>query len=331
MGTIDVHHHFIPQRFRERKFQQAKLPPCRKLIPGLYVIVWFQNIEKARGLVLPQWSEEATLKILEDVGIRTAILSMGHPVHPYVQNPAEVAPICREINEYTAKFRDRHPDKIGFFATLPSLSSTSDCLRVISHAFDTLHADGVVIFSCYNGAYLGHPLFRPFWEEMDRRGAAVLIHPGFDGMRPIEEPLIAPPVIDWTHETTRTACHLIIGNVMRDFTRCKIILSHAGGSLPYVINRAANLCARLRIVDKTEEEFVEEGRNFYCDVAFSGHEPQLRLLKEFAKPGHVLYGSDFPWEDASTLTTMLKATNNVFAEETRKAGLTLFPRLAKSA
>lgn len=210
------------------------------------------------------------------------------------------------------------------------MDSTKDCIQEIAYAFDVLHADGVVIFSSYGQKYLGHPDFRKVWEELNRREAVVLIHPGFEGMAPIEEPrLMASPIIDWTHETTRTACHLIINNVMRDFTSCKIILSHAGGTLPYVINRAANLCCRLRLVDKTEEEFVEEGRNFYIDVAFSGHEPQLSLLKQFAKPGHVLYGSDFPWEDAATLNTMIAATDKVFADETREAGLQLFPRLAK--
>lgn len=116
---------------------------------------------------------------------------------------------------------------------------------------------------------------------------------------------------------------------MRDFSDCKIILSHAGGTLPYIVNRAANLCCRLRIVDKTEEEFIEEARRFYIDVAFSGHEPQLRLLKEFVKPNHVLFGSNYPWEQAGIMSEQLAATDKVFADETRQAGLKLFPRLAQ--
>ncbi|KAK4446903.1 amidohydrolase family protein [Podospora aff. communis PSN243] len=308
-GTIDVHHHLIPPRFTE---------------------LWFANIEKARGLQLPPWTEQGTLDAIDAVGLGTAIISLGHPVHPYVSDPSQIGPVCREINDYTATFRDAHPDKIGFFATLPPLDQPDVCLAEIAHALDVLHADGVVIFSSYAQKYLGHGDFRAVWADLDRRGAVVLVHPGFEGMPPVEEPrLLAAPIIDWTHETTRTAVHLITTNTIRDFPNVKIILSHAGGTLPYVINRAANLCCRLRLVNKTEEEFIEEARAFYIDVAFSGHEPQLRLLKEFAKPGHVLFGSDYPWEQAGVMKEQLAATDAVFAEETRKAGLALFPRLAR--
>ncbi|PYH81297.1 amidohydrolase family protein [Aspergillus uvarum CBS 121591] len=311
MGTIDTHHHLIPPKFTE---------------------LWNANLEKARGLKLPTWTKESTLRSLDDCNIATAILSLGHPIHPYVSDPGQVGPICREINEYTAQFRDSHPDRIGFFATLPPLDQPGACIAEIRYAFEELHADGVVIFTSYAGRYLGHPEFRDVWAELDRHQAVILIHPGFEGMAPIEEPrLLAAPVLDWTHETTRTAIHLITTNIIRDYARCKIILSHAGGTLPYVINRAAVLCSRLRIGDKTEEEFIEEARAFYIDVAFSGYEPQLRLLKEFAKPGHVLFGSDYPWEHADVMQVQLAATDAVFAQETREAGLKLFPRLNQQA
>jgi len=308
MGTIDTHHHLIPPRFVE---------------------IWNANIEKARGLKLPSWTGEGTLKVVEQIGLATAILSLGHPVHPYVKD-TEVGSVCREINDYTAKFRDAHPTKIGFFATLPPPDQPESCIKEIAYAFDQLEADGVVIFSSYSGRYLGHKDFVPVWKERNRREAVVLIHPGFEGMAPIEEPrLLAAPIIDWTHETTRTAVHLITTNTIRDNPNCKIILSHAGGTLPYVIERAAGLCCRLRVVDKTVEEFIDEARSFYIDVAFSGHEPILKLLKEFAKPGHVLFGSDYPWESGEIMSVQLAATDKVFEEETRQAGLKLFPRLAK--
>ncbi|KAI1840575.1 hypothetical protein JX265_010099 [Neoarthrinium moseri] len=307
VGTIDAHHHLIPPRFRD---------------------LWFSNIEKARGLVLPKWSPEGTLGLIDEVGLSTVILSMGHPVHPYVQDQIEVGPICREINDYTAKLRDEHPSKLGFLATLPPMDQSKACIEEIRYALDELRADGVVIFSSYAQRYLGHPDFRDVWAELNRRKAVALVHPGFEGMAPIEEPRhFAPTVIDWTHETTRTACHLITTGVTREFPDVKIILSHAGGTLPYVVRRAANLSCRIRLVDMTEEEFIEEARSFYIDVAFSAHDPQLRLLKEFVKPGHVLFGSDYPWEHGAIVTEQLAATDKVFAQETLHAGLELFPRL----
>ena len=100
-----------------------------------------------------------------------------------------------------------------------------------------------MIFSSYSQRYLGHPDFRTVWAELNRRKAVVPIHPGFEGMDPIEEPRhLAPPVIDQTHETTRTVVNLITIGVTRQFPDVKIILSHAGGTLPYVVRRA-RICA----------------------------------------------------------------------------------------
>jgi len=42
---------------------------------------------------------------------------------------------------------------------------------------------------------------------------------------------------DYPHETTRAAMDLIMSNNRRHFPNCQIILSHAGGSLPYLVHR----------------------------------------------------------------------------------------------
>jgi len=271
------------------------------------------------------------LDMLDKSGLDGAVLSMGHPIHPYVNHESEIAGICREINEYAAKLRDTHSDKLGFFATLPPLDKTEDCLQEIAYAFDTLGADGVGVMASYSQRYLGHPDYRIVWEELNRREAVILVHPSFEGMAPITQPVfLAPPIIDWTHETSRVAINLIVTNTMRDSPKCKIILSHAGGSLPYIIHRAADLCTRLRVVNLTADQFIEQAQRFYMDVAFTGHEPQLGLLKQFAAPGHVLFGSDFPWEKDDVVVPQLQAVDSVFPEGTRDAALALFPRLQEA-
>ena len=293
--------------------------------------VWNANIEKAKGLKIPSWSEQDMHEMLDRSGLSAAILSMGHPVHPYVNDTSEIAPICREINSYAAQLRDAYPHKIGFFATLPPLDQTRECIEEVRFALDELHADGVVVMTSYNQRYLGHPDFRSVWEELDRRETVILVHPSFEGMIPITEPVrLAPPIIDWTHETTRTAVNLIVTNTMRDCSKSKVILSHAGGTLPYVIHRAADLCTRLRVVDLTADEFVEQAQRFFIDVAFTGHEPQLELLRKFSASGRVVFGSDFPWEKDDVVVPQLEAVNSVFADETRTAALKLFPRFARS-
>jgi hypothetical protein len=67
------------------------------------------------------------------------------------------------MNEYSASLRDSDPVAYGFFATVPSLEHTDLVLRELRYAFDTLHADGVTLFTSYATpeGYLGHPEYLP--------------------------------------------------------------------------------------------------------------------------------------------------------------------------
>ena len=76
----------------------------------------------------------------------------------------------------------------------------------------------------------------------------------------------------------------------------KYIFSHAGGSIPY-------LAARFAIID--EMGFIPGGeqrgaaadmfRRTYWDTALAASDPVLRMLRDVAGIGQVLYGTDFPY------------------------------------
>jgi predicted TIM-barrel fold metal-dependent hydrolase len=97
-----------------------------------------------------------------------------------------------------------------------------------------LKADGVTLFTRYGDGnyYLGHEKFKPIWDELDKRAAVVFIHPTHPvDITPVNK-LLAQPIIDYPHETTRTAVDLIVSDTIRTHRNVKIILSHAGGTHP---------------------------------------------------------------------------------------------------
>ena len=92
----------------------------------------------------------------------------------------------------------------------------------------------------------------------DEHGAIIFVHPSLEGTAGIvKEPRPLPsPIFDWTHETTRSATHLITVDTFRTHRRCKIIFSHGGGTLPYIANRIAHLSAGFHLMDKSAESFL---------------------------------------------------------------------------
>ena len=181
---------------------------------------------------------------------------------------------------------------------MPSLLDTKRTNEEIAFALDELHADGIILFTRYgtDNHYLGHADFRSIWQELNRRKAVVFIHPTHAVDTDLVNHHLPQPMFDYPHETGRTAMDLILSDTLNSVAQdCKIILSHAGGTLPYLIYRSAGMLPYTPFgMGKSTEQIVEESSRFYFDLAISSNPLTLGLLLQLAKPGHVLFGSDFP-------------------------------------
>ena len=284
----------------------------------------------AQGFLGPEWSPDLSLEFMARNNIGTSILSCAIPFTILLEDATEIATLSRETNEYLASLRDQYPSKFGFFATVPSLEDPKRCIEEIDYALSILKADGVALFTSYGSKYLGHADFEPVWAELNRHATIIFTHPTMEGMeKSIREPFLIPrALIDWSHETTRMATHLIMTDTVQKFPACKIILSHGGGTLPFVAGRIADIPMQERLSGKSPEDFLEAARSFYFDLALVGHGAPLKLLLDFAKIGHVLYGSDFPFVQEHNVIQQLQVVDHVRVDsgssiggESRRAAL----------
>ncbi|KAI9745010.1 MAG: hypothetical protein M1818_001288 [Claussenomyces sp. TS43310] len=314
MPRIDVHHHFYPEVFT-KALQNAGGDPS--------------------GWTIPEWTLEADQQLAKDLGIQTTILSMTAPGACIETDPKAAANLARQSNEVAASIRDRHASSYGFFASLPDLLNTREALEEIEYSLDHLKADGVILFTRYgtDNHYLGHPDFRPIWIELNRRKTVVFIHPTHAVDTNLVNSHLPQPMFDYPHETGRTAMDLILSGTMPLVADCKIILSHAGGTLPYLIDRAAGMVPHTAFTTgKATGELLEEARQFYYDTALSSNPLVLDMLLKFAKKGHVLFGSDFPNAPREGIAYFTRnLDDHLGAEASESLGydnaVALFPRL----
>ena len=142
------------------------------------------------------------------------------------------------------------------------------------------------------------------------------------------------PVSEVPNETYKAAADLVTTGKKRAFKNARIILSHSGGSTPFLASRVAGL-SRYLGTSLTEDELIEDFRSFYFETALSGFETNLVALESFAPADHLLFGTDFP---AVTVDTAAWYTNNVarfyesrparHAAVVRENALALIPSLA---
>jgi predicted TIM-barrel fold metal-dependent hydrolase len=270
---IDVHQHMLPPFYTS----------------------WLraQGVHDAGGRELPAWSAEEALRVMDDYGIAKGILSVSAPgVHPdpRKRDDAAARAMAREVNEFGARVAQDHPERIGFFATL-ILPDVEGAVAEASYALDTLGASGVILLANSQRQYLGEPAHDPLFAELNRRRAVVFVHPA--ALPGPSVPGIPPFAADFLLDTTRAAYRLVQSGVPRRFPEPKIILSHAGGFLPYQSHRL--MAALAAESGRPPGEVLEDLRSFWFDTAISGTPAALPSLLAFAKPGHVLFGSDWPF------------------------------------
>lgn len=260
------------------------------------------------GWTLPSWSLDATKSVMNDQDISTTILSLTAPGCTLLSGPV-AAQLAREVNESAAAIRDAEPSRFGFFAALPPILDDMDAaVREAIHALDELHADGVTLYTRYGpgNTYLGDVAFLPLWTALNARHAVVFIHPTHLPSSDLVNPHLPQPLIDYPHETTRAAVDLLMNRRVRDFPNCRIILSHAGGTLPYLVKRAAHTLVDYGLSSQPAEDFLADARTLYYDLALSGNEFTLALLLRFVGPEKILFGTDFPYAPLKTIETNTK-------------------------
>jgi predicted TIM-barrel fold metal-dependent hydrolase len=239
-GRIDVHHHYLTPAYLADAGPLYDSPGSVSLRSG--------------------WSPEVSLDMMDEGGVATSIVSLSSP-GIWFGDGALRRRLARECNEYAATMVSDHPGRFGMFAALP-MPDVDASLRELEYAFDTLGADGVGFLTNLDGKYLGDPLFAPVFEELERRGAVVYTHP-----TPLEAsrgvlPGIPESAIEFGTDTTRTIASLVFGGTAARTPRVRYIFSHAGGTLPFIVERFTRLARRPDLAERLPRGLLHELRRF---------------------------------------------------------------------
>jgi predicted TIM-barrel fold metal-dependent hydrolase len=306
---IDVHQHVVP--------------------PAYAAWLRANGLDDAGGRELPGWSAEEALAVMDRHDVETAILSVSTPgvrIDPGERGAAEARAMARRVNEFAAEVARDHPGRFGFFATL-TLPDVDGALAELEYAFDTLGAAGVILLANTLGRYLGDPADEPLLEELDRRRAVVFVHPS---MLPGPPVLGVPPfAADFLLDTTRAAFRLVQSGAVLRHPSLKIILSHAGGFVPYASHRL--MAALLLEGGRSPAAVLADFQSFYFDTALSGTPAALPSLLAFAKPGRVLFGSDWPYAPAPAVAYFTGQLDAYMALDAARRAATAVEEAARSS
>jgi 6-methylsalicylate decarboxylase len=232
---------------------------------------------------------------MDRAAIATAITSISAPGVHFGDDLA-AKNLARKCNEYAAELAREYPGRFGGFAVLP-LPHIGYSLEEVRYALDTLNLDGVLLFANVQGRYLGDAEFDPLLEELNRRNCVVFIHPAPHPANASIGLDLPQFVVEYVFDTTRAATNMIFHQTLTRFPNIRFILSHAGGTLPYVAWRIAHSpqIDPQRFGDVAPESVLAQMRGFWFDTALSPTAQAFAGVRNVTDDSHILFGSDWPY------------------------------------
>jgi 6-methylsalicylate decarboxylase len=314
-SMIDVHFHLIPQFYSDAVYEAGRGPAI-----GRY----------------PDWSEQLALDLMDRHGIALAITSIAQPGVAFMPQ-SRAAAFARRCNDYAAELIAKHPQRFGCFGLLP-MHDIDTAIAEARYCLETLRFDGISLFASYDEKFLGDAAFDPLLAYLDGAGAVVHIHPG---LHPSSRSLdLQWPgfMIEYPFDTTRAAVNLVFTGALERFANIRFILSHAGGTLPFLAWRlsVAPMIDK-RLQRRSREEIFKAFKTFWYDNALASGIEAMGTLSRIAAKERILFGSDWPFcnervvaEEVKDFTAPGFLVDDVRAMIGRKNAVKLFPRLPLS-
>jgi aminocarboxymuconate-semialdehyde decarboxylase len=290
--VIDVHTHMLAEAWVKLLEQHGKPRYSLETVKGGLRAIHLDGAPFMTP-VPPMFDWKQRIANMDKAGVDIAVTSLTCPNSFF--GSAEVSLKAAQVmNDDMAAAQKTWPDRIRFFASLPWQHEKlvlEELRRACDHG-----AVGVMVLANIGGLPLTHASFANVWKEIDRRELPVLVHPtappGVAEMGMHEFQLTAP--IGFTFDTTLAIGRCIFDGFLDRYPKLKLIASHGGGALPYLIGRM-DICwdnipaARA----KTAAPPRDYMRRIYVDsVVF--RQDALDMCVSVCGADNVLYGSDYP-------------------------------------
>jgi aminocarboxymuconate-semialdehyde decarboxylase len=279
--VIDVHAHVTPQRFQ------------RAVLAG---DDW-HGMTIADGELdnLPnRWLPERRIEEMDAIDVDVQVVSPTDVFYQYWQDPKVTQTISREVNEEVAEMARDYPDRIMGLGTLP-MQETERAIEEATYGIKELGLVGFMIDDHVNALTYDHDVFEDLWTAIEELGAFILIHqfhPTVVYYR-IQDYFLLNSVGNLV-DRTLAWCALIYGGVMDRCPNLKICLAHAGGYVPYALDRIDTgweVWEGSRGASKDKPSTYVD-RFYYDTVTFTDR--NLRFMLDVLGSENVVFGTDWP-------------------------------------
>ncbi|MBB43926.1 MAG: hypothetical protein CMM44_09215 [Rhodospirillaceae bacterium] len=312
---VDVHAHFVPKsainelskRGCEFDINLIETEPgcyCCRFPSGLQVRPFFESLSDVSTRIAE----------MDQIGIDRQVLTIWTDIFGYELSPTKGHQWHQILNDTLGELCVSHSDKFSWMAS-GALQNAGLAAQELERAMK-FGAIGGVVAAHIDGKNLGECDLDEYWATCVKLKAPVFIHP----VNPVpsirERKFSLSQIVAYTSDTSLTVGSLISAGVLDKFPDLKLILSHGGGGLPWLIGRfdrmyqASSPKMTGTICKHTPSSYLK--RMYYDTILHS--DIALQYLRQTVGIDQMVIGTDapFPPGDPDPLGILQKSK---FSEE----------------
>ncbi len=247
-----------------------------------------------------------------DVAVLFATVTMG-PAAGILpsRDPGFDAALCRAYNSWVAEYTQADPKRLKAVAVLPT-RNIPEAVKELTRGVEQLGFVGAEIPTNSQGRlYPGDPHFHPIYEEAQRLGVPIFIHPHAGGQidyigRERFENFFHGHMVAFPFEAMVAVMSVVTAGILERFPRLTVgVLESGVGWVPYWFERMdehyAKLSALVPNLKRVPSNWARSPNLvFSCDP----DEELLPAVLEWLGEDRVMYASDYPHWDAKTPDTV---------------------------
>lgn len=281
MPVIDVHAHLTPHCFQRGIAERGE---------------WHGMGPEYGELDNPpnRWGTEQRLEAMDALGIDVQVVSATDCFYQYDQDPELTARIAAEINDEIAGMVRDHPARFMGLGTVP-MQDSGRAVAEMRRGVEELGLVGFMIDDHVNGVTYDDDRFDDIWSCAEELGAFLLVHQYAQTVVALRtEKYFLLNSIGNLVDRTITFGSFVYGGVMDRHPALKVCLAHAGGYVPFALDRLDKgweMWPELR--GRSEDRpSAYAGRFYYDCVTFRPR--NLRFLIDAVGIDRVVFGTDWP-------------------------------------
>ena len=258
------------------------------------------DAEAATNMIFERMAHPFRRELMAKQGIDVLVLST--PAHMYMYWAEDFGVrFAQTTNDELSAYCAEDPEHFLFWAHAP-MHRPAEAAREVERAVTELGAVGLNAGgSNFGGLELYDEAFNPLWEKLCELDVPLYIH-AFNqsaswGARAMDDPFDTTSILGFCYDEAKAFWFLVNGGVLDRFPDLKIYITHAGGFVPYQLQRFAETNVTMVPDSKNAKPVLEYMDQFYFDLLT--HHPSMRRgIVDVIGVDRLLYGTNFMGSDS---------------------------------